>query len=47
MTPEIYVKMDENSHLYRSQKHQDGRTFGDNNSNWGTASYAAKQYKRI
>lgn len=47
MTPEIHMKMDENSHLYRSQKQHDGRAFGDNSSNWGTASYVTKHYKRV
>jgi len=41
------MKMDDNSHLYRSQNQQEGRTFGESNSNWGTASYATKHYKRI
>ena len=41
MTPEVHMKMDENSPMYRSQKQQDGKTLANNNSpNWGNTSYA-------
>lgn len=34
MTPEVNMKMDENSYLYRSQKKEDGGSYGEKKSSW-------------
>jgi len=34
MTPEINMKMDDNSYLYRSQKQQDGNNQANKNPSW-------------
>lgn len=47
MTPDVHMKMDENSHMYRSQNQRTVRNYENLSSDWGTACYGSKVNKEF